>query len=242
MKQNQRFRIKFLQEKSNKKISEGELNSILILTAGHGKLTRLSIEAYLSEDHLPTEDLAKVGEAMQQSNNLVNFILSKNKVQSLLLEIWRCLTPSEQKYLRTFDEEYKSIYLEQINLISNNKISIPLFEEFIKKQTENLLKESGEKILFDKNTMELKKGEIILSDQLTSSEFKLLKFFIENEEKVLTRDDVINAVWKDLSSTAGVSEQALDQLIFRLRKKIEENPNSPGHIQTIKGRGFKFTA
>ena len=63
----------------------------------------------------------------------------------------------------------------------------------------------------------------------------------QNSGKILGRDEIINTVWKELSSTAGVTEQALDQLIFRVRKKIEENPNQPQHIQTVKGRGFKFT-
>jgi DNA-binding winged helix-turn-helix (wHTH) protein len=52
---------------------------------------------------------------------------------------------------------------------------------------------------------------------------------------------VINAVWENMQSTAGVTDQAVDQLIFRLRKKIESDPNNSIYIQTIKGRGFKFT-
>jgi len=71
---------------------------------------------------------------------------------------------------------------------------------------------------------------------------KLLRFLIENQGKVLDKEAIINAVWKEAKTTLGVTDQALDQLIFRLRKKIEENPNNPTHIQTIKGRGFKFTA
>ena len=51
---------------------------------------------------------------------------------------------------------------------------------------------------------------------------------------------MVNAVWGDLASTQGVTDQALDQLIFRLRKKIENNPNQPRHLLTIKGRGFKI--
>ena len=63
---------------------------------------------------------------------------------------------------------------------------------------------------------------MVLSDQLTSSEFRLLKFFLENQNKVLGREEIINAVWKDTKSQEGVTDQALDQLIFRLRKKIED--------------------
>jgi DNA-binding winged helix-turn-helix (wHTH) protein len=64
---------------------------------------------------------------------------------------------------------------------------------------------------------------------------------IENKERILEKEEIINAVWKEAKTTLGVTDQALDQLIFRLRKKIEENPNVPQHLLTIKGRGFKFT-
>jgi two-component system response regulator MtrA len=63
---------------------------------------------------------------------------------------------------------------------------------------------------------------------------------LENKDKVLEKEEIINAVWKEAKTTMGVTDQALDQLIFRLRKKTEQDPNSPTHILTVKGRGFKF--
>jgi two-component system response regulator MtrA len=63
---------------------------------------------------------------------------------------------------------------------------------------------------------------------------------LENKGRVLEKEEIINAVWKEAKTTLGVTDQALDQLIFRLRKKIEENPNTPQYLQTVKGRGFKF--
>ena len=50
-------------------------------------------------------------------------------------------------------------------------------------------------------------------------EFKLLKFFIDNPDRIIEREEIIKAVWKDEKTTEGVTDQALDQLIFRLRKK-----------------------
>jgi len=98
------------------------------------------------------------------------------------------------------------------------------------------------KIVFDQEKNEIKKGDSILSDLLTRYEFKLLKLFLENEDKILEREEIITKIWGDQASVAGVTDQALDQLIFRLRKKTEENPNEPKHIQTIKGRGFKLAS
>ena len=60
--------------------------------------------------------------------------------------------------------------------------------------------------------------------------------------RVVEKEEIINAVWKEAKTTLGVTDQALDQLIFRLRKKIENEPNKPENILTIKGRGFKFVS
>ena len=105
------------------------------------------------------------------------------------------------------------------------------------------MKQSGsEAIQYDAVSNEIRKGDVILSDSLTSSEFKLLKFLLESPDKIIEREEIIKSVWSDAKSTEGVTDQALDQLIFRLRKKIEDDPNNPTHIQTLKGRGFRFVS
>ncbi|OGH14799.1 MAG: hypothetical protein A2687_00990 [Candidatus Levybacteria bacterium RIFCSPHIGHO2_01_FULL_38_26] len=63
---------------------------------------------------------------------------------------------------------------------------------------------------------------------------------VQNPNKIIEREEIINIVWANTKSTAGVTDQALDQLIFRVRKKIEDDPNNPEHLQTVKGRGFRF--
>lgn len=214
------FRISYIGKANGKKIDKGLLDKVVFLTAGHGKLTRISLDYLLSNDI--KEDLEK---------NL----LEAEKVKAVLLEIWKSLTPEEQELLR---KKQTSLLLEKLGLTKDGKITIPLFEMFAKEQTET----KRDEIKYDEQTKEIRKGSIVLSEGLTSSEFKLLRFLIENPGKIIERDEIINAVWGELSSTAGVTEQALDQLVFRVRKKIEENPNQPQHIQTIKGRGFKFTA
>ena len=100
----------------------------------------------------------------------------------------------------------------------------------------------AQQLTFDYVLNEIKKGEVIISDTLTSSEFRLLKFLLENPDRLLQRDEIIESVWQDTKSQEGVTDQALDQLIFRLRKKIEDDPNNPNHLQTVKGRGIRFVS
>ena len=99
-----------------------------------------------------------------------------------------------------------------------------------------------EPIIYDPETNTIKRGNIVISEQLTASEFRLLRYFLENPTKVLERENIINTVWKDNATTLGVTDQAFDQLLFRLRKKIEQNPNKPVIIETVKGRGVRYNS
>lgn len=72
---------------------------------------------------------------------------------------------------------------------------------------------------------------------LTAHEFKLLKFFIENAERVLTRDVLLNEVWGyNLYPTT----RTVDNQILKLRQKLESDPANPTHLLTIYGAGYKF--
>lgn len=72
---------------------------------------------------------------------------------------------------------------------------------------------------------------------LTAHEFKLLKFFTENSERVLTRDVLLNEVWGyNLYPTT----RTVDNQILKLRQKLELDPANPKHLLTIYGAGYKF--
>lgn len=222
------FRISYLEKVSGKKIDEKIKNQILNLSGGHGKLTRLCLESILSTDHGLQQQTA----GSSQLAKLEEFLLEQKNIQGAMHEVWNFLTPAEKKEIKTKE---KNDFLEKIGLLENDKITIPLFEQFI-----STIKTSDEKITLDPASNEIKKGETIISDKLSASEFKLLKFMIINSEKIVEKEEIINAVWKDSKTQEGVTDQALDQIVYRLRKKIEEDPNNPQHIQTIKGRGLKF--
>ncbi len=230
------FRLSYLKRTTGKSVDKKILEKIDTVTGGLGKLWLVSVEAFLLNNNRAIEQPARRSLGEGGSNNLSEFLLSQSKVRSVLSEIWKSLSPYEQGLIEN-KKAQESSHLVAVGLVKNNKFAVPLLEEFTKEEVSN----RKDEIIYDSNANEIKKGELVLSEGLTSSEFKLLKFMAENSGKILGRDEIIDAVWGELSSTAGVSEQALDQLIFRVRKKIEENPNSPTHIQTIKGRGFKFT-
>ena len=214
---------------TGKKISPALLKKVLLLTGGHGKVTKLAIEALLTLETEPAK--------------LEDFLLSQKTVKSALREIWLSLSPAEQADMLEgkFEDHDVAAYLENVGLVRDNTIQIPLFARYIVSFATDA-QGTRQNITFDQNTNTIRKGDIVLSDQLTSSEFRLLRYMLQHEERIVERDELIAVVWQDVKSTAGITDQAVDQLVFRVRRKIEEDANHPIHLQTIKGRGFKFSA
>ena len=73
--------------------------------------------------------------------------------------------------------------------------------------------------------------------QLTSQEFKLLKFMVQNAERVLSREELLNHVWGYQSYP---STRTVDNHILRLRHKVENDPANPQHFRTVHSSGYKF--
>ena len=73
--------------------------------------------------------------------------------------------------------------------------------------------------------------------ELPPKEFDVLMFLAENQGKILTKQRIYEAVWKE---PYVYDDNNIMAVISRLRKKLEENPANPRYIQTIKGIGYRF--
>lgn len=71
---------------------------------------------------------------------------------------------------------------------------------------------------------------------LSSKEFALLCFFIENAETLLTKQEIFSKVWKNDTPDTNT----ILVYIKRLRDKIEDNPSKPKHLVTVWGKGYQF--
>jgi DNA-binding winged helix-turn-helix (wHTH) protein len=78
-----------------------------------------------------------------------------------------------------------------------------------------------------------------LNPPLSAQQFLLLFCLYENEGKVISRNDLIVSVWGSEQSS-GVSEQALDALIRRLRDRLNEIDHEFVYIVTVRGHGIKL--
>jgi DNA-binding winged helix-turn-helix (wHTH) protein len=221
------FRISYIEHVTQKKVAPELLIEIVRQSGGVGRIIKLAVEAVLVHG--------------QEQKNVSKFLLQQNTIKSALAEIWSVFTPIEQQALlkNQFTDKESTFYLETMGVVKANSIQIPLLEEFIHTTfgDQQAVKTT---IFYDEHTNAIKKGEEIISDKLTASEYKLLRYLLQHNDRIVERGELIDAVWGDNKSTAGITDQAVDQLIFRLRRKIEEDANNPSHLQTVKGRGFKL--
>ena len=74
---------------------------------------------------------------------------------------------------------------------------------------------------------------------LTEREVMLVRFFSENEGRVLTRGELLERVW---GYTFDTSTRTLDTFVHRLRKHFEKDPRNPSHFHTVRGVGYRFTS
>jgi len=78
-----------------------------------------------------------------------------------------------------------------------------------------------------------------LDPPLSLAQYRLIELLYERKGKVVTRDDVIQAVWPD-SDESGITEQAIDALMRRLRERLAEADPDHEYIATIRGHGFRL--
>lgn len=78
-------------------------------------------------------------------------------------------------------------------------------------------------------------GETI---RLTLMESNLLRYLIENENRAVSRKEILEDVWGLAEDT---DTRAIDNFIVRLRRHLEDEPNNPQILRTVRGVGYRFT-
>src|SRR5271168_4278835 len=73
--------------------------------------------------------------------------------------------------------------------------------------------------------------------KLTPAEYNLLTYFLQNPDRPLTRDMILNSVWGYESFP---NTRTVDAHVVRLRQKLEMDPNVPRHFLTVHGVGYRF--
>jgi two-component system phosphate regulon response regulator PhoB len=92
-----------------------------------------------------------------------------------------------------------------------------------------------DQIEIDANAMELKvNGELTTT---TATEFRLLDYLARHPGRVFSRDHLLDAVWGDARF---VTPRSVDVYVRRIREKIENDPEAPRYLKTVRGAGYRF--
>jgi len=89
----------------------------------------------------------------------------------------------------------------------------------------------------DPERAELRRGDDRID--LTSIELKMLQLFLRRPGHVLSRTQIVDAVW---GREVFVTDRVVDTHVVKLRRKIETDPTSPRHIVSLRGMGYRFDA
>jgi len=81
-----------------------------------------------------------------------------------------------------------------------------------------------------------KNGELVI---LAAKELLLLRYLIDHRGLVVSRDELLQNVWE---YQADVSSRTIDVHVAWLRQKLEDNPQNPKYIHTVRGVGYRFTS
>jgi DNA-binding response OmpR family regulator len=73
--------------------------------------------------------------------------------------------------------------------------------------------------------------------KMTPAEYNLLTYFLQNPDRPLTRDMILNSVW---GYTSFPNTRTVDAHVVKLRQKLEPDPNVPRHFLTVHGVGYRF--
>lgn len=98
----------------------------------------------------------------------------------------------------------------------------------------------GSALRFGRATVDFDSHEVEVGGEalkLTALELDLLRYFAQNAERVLSREELLTQVWKlrDYPNT-----RTVDNFVLRLRKHFEPDPADPVHFLSIRGAGYKF--
>lgn len=175
----------------------------------------------------------------------LEFLSEQWEIKVILEDIWNSLEPEEQTLLKKV-------------VLGNLPKNFPIPDRFLQlgmvKKTEQkspevfspLLVKFIKELPLEKNEVSLnpQTGEILVGNQppaekISLQEYHLLINFLQKTRQVVSRDEIADILWN--KSEEKYSDWAIDQIISQLRKKIVLLGASPNKLQTIRGRGYRWT-
>ncbi len=234
-----RAMIKVTSEGRGIKFSLSQTQKIMEITGRHATLVKSFIQAF-------------------EDNNKIKFepeaLLSLHPVKIVLTEIMESLNNNDLRVVKELvNNEAPTNQSALSNLLNlgivykDGKTGYRMFSPTFELHLKAGVTEKSHKVevpvtpysfKYDENKNTVYKREQDLSGKLSKQESDLLKYLVVNSGRVCKRDEVASIIWGN-SSLEGVTDEAIDQVVSRLRSKIEDG-NKPQYLITLRGVGFRF--
>ena len=210
---------------------EAEGYEAVIAADGESALDKITCDGYdavVLDIMLPGIDGFEVAHALRDREDFTPILMltARGRPEDVL----KGFEAGADDYLpKPFDLE---IFLARLNGLLRRR---NWFERESKAQsTSAVVSINGREIDFPNLEMRDGAGETV---RLTLMEAKLLRYLIENEGRAVSRNEILEKVWELQEDT---DTRAIDNFIVRLRKYLENAPDDPKIVQTVRGVGYKF--
>ncbi len=132
----------------------------------------------------------------------------------------------------------------QVVLVDGDVVQIAAAQEFQFLSSDATMPLDAEPVLSGRLMLDMRARQVWVNQKqmtppLSAQQFQLLWVLYQNSGNVVTRQDLVSAVWGDEQS-AGVTDQALDALIRRLRDRLALMDPQNSYIVTVRGHGILF--
>ena len=216
------------------------LERLFTLTGGHAGILRAVYFAV-------TQDEVGLSENVQENSKI---LLDKTNVATECNKIWNSITVEERRLLAAYahpivkgkykqkdrqkDKEIKrQLQLKGLLTESDHpSIFSPLFKAFV------LMQESlwEKPLYFDRQI----RSVWVLGQPtapLTALEFNIFDLLYERRGEVVERDELVHAGWPH--AKGGVSDESINAVVARLRRKVEPQPGKPRFLKNVRGQGYR---
>lgn len=242
-----RWVISQVEEATGQSFSEAQIQGLIDLTGRYPALLRAA-SLWLARV-TPVPDMSAWQELLLVELNIQNRLrdlqlglTGEEEAALVVLQTALSLEPPErQKSLRQIEEKYR----HALNRLRTKGLCWPtdesgwrFFSPLLARFVAELEGSSAGKVWHDPATDRFFRGETELAG-LSDRDRRLLHHFLDNSLVMHTVDSLIEAAWSE-DDSAGVSNEAVQQAIRRLRKQIEPNPARPRYLVTEHRAGYRF--
>ena len=161
---------------------------------------------------------------------------AKGNNQPVLILTARTLTEDRTRGFHVGADQYLNKPFDLEELLTRVRNLLHLYD----RRAGQAVAQELAKYQFGNATINFDTYEASVGDQqvkLTELEMKLLRYFIENPDRVIRREELLEEVW-DMPAT--ITTRAVDQFIRRLRKLFEDDPANPRYFLTVRDAGYRF--